>query len=803
MAESSGPPPKKRRFFADVDDQSLSVRESVEPLAAGVGDGVRHPSPLDTAPQRTYLADIDSNSSRTTPSEKYEQSGPRSSPELVIGFDTATFETFVGAPVEASVLKIIQEHCGDDLERAVNMYLDGTWKRFKQSGGKPGTNGILTGRRQGLEQTAGLPREKQAVDVPKDKQTTGRQSAPGSRYLGAFGVEGWATTSGSGLLKHGDVVRIERQKIVPQKKLPISTKSKTLTSSVRGNGPSKVPLALQRGNSSSSSAASKRVDVIVRFCNAHGVELGRLARDAANWVSTLLDQGICRFEGLCVYAPERLSTNATVFLQLRAFMLDDAFKTKSEFEAAAAVDSDGRASFEDLHESAEERDLRLRQVALIRLLEECNLKPTRGGDAVAKGGSRKDLLAAAERDPAKAPLSNGSSKDRDKKEGGSPAEEEEDGKELEQNQLDALYEKAQTFDFDTPQQEPADSFAMTLRPYQKQSLYWMMAKERDEKHVAREQSLHPLWEEYAWPTRDADDKDISQESLPTYFYVNPYSSELTLTFPAQEQHCLGGILADEMGLGKTIQMLSLIHSNRPDMSAEHDSASSQAEARQPITALDRIRTAERRQAVVPAPRTTLVVAPMSLLSQWASEAERASKPGTMKTLVYYGRDAGAAHLPRVCGEDAARNGTAPDLVITSYGVVLSEFTTLVGAIRAGKPSLAEHSGLFSVHFFRVILDEAHYVKNRNSKTAKACHELRGRHRWALTGTPIVNRLEDLFSLVRFLRVEPWSDFSYWKTFITVPFESKNFIRALDVVQTVLEPLVMRRTKDMKTPDGEP
>lgn len=64
-----------------------------------------------------------------------------------------------------------------------------------------------------------------------------------------------------------------------------------------------------------------------------------------------------------------------------------------------------------------------------------------------------------------------------------------------------------------------------------------------------------------------------------------------------------------------------------------------------------------------------------------------------------------------------------------------------------------------------------------------------------------NRLEDLFSLVRFLRVEPWSNFSFWRTFITVPFESKDFIRALDVVQTVLEPLVLRRTKDMKEPDG--
>src|SRR5947207_3224415 len=95
-----------------------------------------------------------------------------------------------------------------------------------------------------------------------------------------------------------------------------------------------------------------------------------------------------------------------------------------------------------------------------------------------------------------------------------------------------------------------------------------------------------------------------------------------------------------------------------------------------------------------------------------------------------------------------------------------------------------------------------FVQNRQSKTAKACYEIKAEHRWVLTGTPIVNRLEDLFSLVRFLKVEPWSNFSFWKTFITVPFESKDFIRALNVVQTVLEPLVLRRTKDMKTPEGE-
>src|SRR5258705_1163356 len=111
-------------------------------------------------------------------------------------------------------------------------------------------------------------------------------------------------------------------------------------------------------------------------------------------------------------------------------------------------------------------------------------------------------------------------------------------------------------------------------------------------------------------------------------------------------------------------------------------------------------------------------------------------------------------------------------------------------------------GLYGVKFYRVVLDEGHTIKNRNTKTSKSCYDLRAERRWVLTGTPIVNKLEDLFSLVKFLRVEPWNNFSFWKTFITVPFESKDFMRALDVVQTVLEPLVLRRTKDMKTSTGE-
>lgn len=240
-----------------------------------------------------------------------------------------------------------------------------------------------------------------------------------------------------------------------------------------------------------------------------------------------------------------------------------------------------------------------------------------------------------------------------------------------------------------------------------------------------------------------------------------------------------------MGLGKTIEMLSLIHTHRNSLAKDESSATIRTLPRMP----------RNSAAVEPAPYTTLVVAPMSLLAQWQSEAEKASKEGTLKVMVYYGADK-AINLQKLCCE--ANGANAPNVIITSYGVVLSEYTQ----VAKDDGNRGSHGGIFSLDYFRIILDEAHYIKNRQSKTAKACYELAAKHRWVLTGTPIVNRLEDLFSLVRFLKVEPWSNFSFWRTFITVPFEAGEFIRALDVVQTVLEPLVLRRTKDMKTPEGE-
>ncbi|KAF2126501.1 hypothetical protein P153DRAFT_399276 [Dothidotthia symphoricarpi CBS 119687] len=721
-------PHKKRRFFAE--DSSPA---QVQP--------VRHYSPAQSAsPEPSSPAPVREKETDTQDAVAME------------GFDVEMLQAVVGELSLATMQKL-KDVSGNNVQQAINLYLDGSWNSAPPRA-TPTVPTPIHPKPIQMTIASTLKRTESEVSIastPGSGTSTPMapilRDMPSKRYVGSFGAIGWATKSGSNLLKHNEKVAIERTKIQPQQ------------------GKAKRVVHL------------KKQDVVVRFINDRGEEVGRLENDSAAWISSLVDQKVCSFEGSIVYTPDRIRTGDTIYLQLRAYFLRSAFD-KRKF---AKPDNNREISLFEAKETADERDLRLRQLGLVKLFESINLYPSRQNETTEKH-KRQGLLQAAE-----------DKNDKKKAQAGTPAEvassppsdDAEEGEELEQDQLDSLYKKAQSFDFDTPTLEPADTFVMDLRKYQKQALFWMVGKEKDESVDHKETSMHPLWEEYQWPTQDADNEPVPAIDDQMMFYVNPYSGELSLEFPKQEQNCLGGILADEMGLGKTIEMLSLIHTHRTELE--------KSEASNTLKTLPRLQ--KTSAAVEPAPYTTLVVAPMSLLAQWQSEAEKASKDGTLKVMVYYGSEK-AANLQKLC---SASNGTnAPNVLITSYGTILSEFNQ----VAAQDGNRGSHGGIFSLEYFRIILDEAHYIKNRQSKTAKACYELSAKHRWVLTGTPIVNRLEDLFSLVRFLKVEPWSNFSFWKTFITVPFESGDFIRALDVVQTVLEPLVLRRTKDMKTPNGE-
>lgn len=96
----------------------------------------------------------------------------------------------------------------------------------------------------------------------------------------------------------------------------------------------------------------------------------------------------------------------------------------------------------------------------------------------------------------------------------------------------------------------------------------------------------------------------------------------------------------------------------------------------------------------------------------------------------------------------------------------------------------------------MIVDEAHTIKNRAAKMSQACCDLSGQYRWCLTGTPYQNTVDDIYSLIRFLRIPPFCDWPYWRDRITSEAESGKMTLALTRIRTLLRAIMLRRTKDV-------
>jgi superfamily II DNA or RNA helicase len=195
---------------------------------------------------------------------------------------------------------------------------------------------------------------------------------------------------------------------------------------------------------------------------------------------------------------------------------------------------------------------------------------------------------------------------------------------------------------------------------------------------------------------------------------------------------LGGCLADDMGLGKTVQTLALLEELRAGGNA----------------------------------RPSLVVAPRSLLFNWAAEAKRFAPQ--LRVIEHHGPDRSANVF------------TDADLVLTTYATMRLDIARLA-----------------ETEFEYVILDEAQAIKNASSQAARASRLLRGRHRLALSGTPIENHLGELWSLFEFLNPGLLgSTRSFSRTFAaknTPPERRSALARAL-------RPLILRRTKEQVAPE---
>eukprot|EP00004_Rigifila_ramosa_P016139 TRINITY_DN3800_c0_g1_i2.p1 TRINITY_DN3800_c0_g1~~TRINITY_DN3800_c0_g1_i2.p1 ORF type:complete len:635 (+),score=125.93 TRINITY_DN3800_c0_g1_i2:562-2466(+) len=208
-----------------------------------------------------------------------------------------------------------------------------------------------------------------------------------------------------------------------------------------------------------------------------------------------------------------------------------------------------------------------------------------------------------------------------------------------------------------------------------------------------------------------------------------------------------------MGMGKTLQMISLICANMPDgalTTAPAAAAAAPVRGSKRAKAPSLIRTsASKLPATAPLDnpvRTTLVVCPVVALRQWESEIRRYTTPGLLVVRAFYGDDR----------QFSIEEMRGVDVLLTTYSVVEVEYRRQEKGFKRAGSTLFSSSLLHAVQFFRIVLDESHYIKDRNSQTAHACFALESQRRWALSGTPLQNRIGELFSAIRFLQIVPYS-----------------------------------------------
>jgi SNF2 family DNA or RNA helicase len=270
-----------------------------------------------------------------------------------------------------------------------------------------------------------------------------------------------------------------------------------------------------------------------------------------------------------------------------------------------------------------------------------------------------------------------------------------------------------------------------------------------------------------------EDREGTPEGLKYALYEH---QKLALTWLKQMEEGTnkGGILADDMGLGKTISALALILS-KPSQ--------------------DRAR------------KTTLIVGPVALVRQWEREVQTKIKPShSLSTFLYHGGKKKKWSELRTF-----------DIVLTTYGTLGAEYKrweTWKGqcdlnrdldpnAINSKLPLLGKES-----NWHRVILDESQCIKNKLTKAASAVFHLKASTRFCLTGTPMMNGVHELYSLIKFLRIRPYNDYKRFnedfgclsKSVGRYGYNNKEY--AMKRLQAVLKAILLRRTKSSQI-DGKP
>lgn len=270
----------------------------------------------------------------------------------------------------------------------------------------------------------------------------------------------------------------------------------------------------------------------------------------------------------------------------------------------------------------------------------------------------------------------------------------------------------------------------------------------------------------------AEDREGTPEGLKYPLYEH---QKLALTWLKKQEdgRNKGAILADDMGLGKTISALALMLSNPPTSAAR---------------------------------KTTLIVGPVALVRQWEHEINVKIKAGhKLTTFMLHG-----AKTKKL----GWHNINTYDVVLTTYGTLGAEFKRLekYKFPREQRGEILDNNEMAKIFpclspkslFFRVILDEGQCIKNKATTSAKACYHLKSLYRLVLTGTPMMNSVKELYSLILFLRIKPFNEWTRFRESFGTLFNARqgNERTAMKRLQVLLKAILLRRMKNSLI-DGKP
>lgn len=238
-------------------------------------------------------------------------------------------------------------------------------------------------------------------------------------------------------------------------------------------------------------------------------------------------------------------------------------------------------------------------------------------------------------------------------------------------------------------------------------------------------------------TLTTGNQNVDELPVPEGFQgkLRPYQSRGMSWLKFLTQWGLGACLADDMGLGKTIQLIALLLHLKEEGTLQ---------------------------------KPTLLVCPTSVLGNWEREVRRFAPD--LKVSIHHGDK-------RSHGKKFVKEANQKDLIITSYALAFRDEKTL---------GMADWQG--------VVLDEAQNIKNPDAKQSQAVRKLNSDFRIALTGTPIENRLSELWSIIDFLNPGYLGPKNFFQRRFAMPIERYGDTDSLQALRSLVQPFILRRLK---------